>query len=277
MKPIELKFLLKLVGEPGYRSAISKLNPNKATRASERDSICRDLTRRGIVDHVREVKQFKLEAAGKALLKQDLAELPLSESQLLVLKACANKIARPGDLSQILTTDRQAVIQDMETKGLVKAEKVQIGEVWLTELGKDYLLQEYTPSGTASISFNLMGNYLQFVRKQLQSNTVSSPHQPGLSKKEIVQLLDDEAVLQKICELDQELNTDNYLPLFYLRQALQPPFSREELDQVLYRLQATDRIELSTLQEGHQYTDEQLDAGIPQPLGGALFFVIVLD
>ncbi|WP_416666298.1 hypothetical protein [Egbenema bharatensis] len=277
MKAVELKFLLKLLGESGYRAPISKLNPNKQTRAAERDNLCRELTKRGIVDHVREVKQFKIEAAGKALLKQDVSQLPLTESQWMALKACETKTARPGDLSKILASDRQSVIQDVETKGLIKAEKVQIGEVWLTDLGQEYLAREYEPTGTPTISLSLLGNYLQFMRKRLQGGGEYRPSEQLSPQKKTMQLLDDEAVLQKVRELDQELNTDNYLPIFYLRQALQPPFSRDELDQVLYRLQSADRIELSTLQEGRQYTAEQIDAGIPQPLGGALFFIEVID
>jgi hypothetical protein len=42
-------------------------------------------------------------------------------------------------------------------------------------------------------------------------------------------------------------------------------------------LQSTERIELSTLQEGRQYTSDQIEAGIPQPLGGPLFFIEVMD
>lgn len=284
MKAIELKFLLKLLGEPDYRAPLVKLSPSSKTSVSERKNICIELTKRGIVAHSREVQQFKLEAAGKALLKQDLEQLPLTESQLAVLKACETKSATPGKLSKILPSDRQAAIQDLETKGLIKAEKEKITEVWLTDLGKEYLIQEYTPTGTPTISLNLLGNYLQLMRKQMQVSHSTSPTVPSSTaqftqpvSEEAIKLLDDEAILQKIRELDQKFNADNYLPIFHLRQAVQPPFSRDELDQVLYRLQATDRIELSTLQEGRQYTDEQIDAGIPQPLGGSLFFIVVLD
>jgi hypothetical protein len=76
--------------------------------------------------------------------------------------------------------------------------------------------------------------------------------------------------------LDQEHNTNNYLPLFYLRDKLQPPFTREELDQVLYRLEGSDKIQLSSLTEAEGYTEEQLRAGISQPIGGALFFIKVI-
>ncbi|MGB7059636.1 MAG: hypothetical protein WBD58_18175, partial [Geitlerinemataceae cyanobacterium] len=67
---------------------------------------------------------------------------------------------------------------------------------------------------------------------------------------------------------------DNYLPIYHLRQQLQPPLSREELDRSLYQLQRDDTIELSSLQEAIHYTSEQIDAGIPQQIGGPLFFII---
>ncbi|NEO79496.1 MAG: transcription factor RcaD, partial [Moorea sp. SIO4G3] len=73
----------------------------------------------------------------------------------------------------------------------------------------------------------------------------------------------------------QELGTENYLPLFHLRQKLQPPLSREELDKALYSLQAEDKIDLSALQEANMYTEEQIEAGIPQNTGGRLFFIMV--
>jgi len=55
------------------------------------------------------------------------------------------------------------------------------------------------------------------------------------------------------------MNTENYLPIFHLRQ--RTSLSREKLDQALYRLQQNDQIELSSLQHV-TYTPEQIDAGI---------------
>ncbi|PSO60788.1 MAG: transcription factor RcaD, partial [Cyanobacteria bacterium QH_2_48_84] len=56
---------------------------------------------------------------------------------------------------------------------------------------------------------------------------------------------------------------------------LQPPLSREDLDWALYRLEKNNQIELSALQETMQYTTEQIQAGIPQDVGGSLFFIVV--
>jgi hypothetical protein len=64
----------------------------------------------------------------------------------------------------------------------------------------------------------------------------------------------DEQILQIIEKLDSELGTENYLPIFHLRQKLQPPMSRDELDQALYRLQKIDKIELRGLVHAQDYT-----------------------
>ncbi|MDJ0532937.1 MAG: hypothetical protein QNJ70_10665 [Xenococcaceae cyanobacterium MO_207.B15] len=85
----------------------------------------------------------------------------------------------------------------------------------------------------------------------------------------------DEDILQTIIGLDRELGTNNYLPIFHLRNKLQPPLSRKELDDALYRLQLQDKLELSSLVEAVHYTKEQIDAGIPQDVGGSLFFLMV--
>lgn len=53
--------------------------------------------------------------------------------------------------------------------------------------------------------------------------------------------------------------------------------TRQEQDSALYRLCADDRIELSTLQDVRAYTSEQIKAGIPQDIGGSIFFIVVED
>lgn len=275
MKPIELKFVLKLLGHEGYRAPISKLNPSDKTSASDRDKICKDLASRGIVAYSHEVKQFKIEPAGKALLKQDIANLPLTAQQLTVLKACEDKMIKPGDLKLVPSEERQPVIQDLEVKGFIKIDKAQIKEVWLTQEGQKYLKEDYKCSGTATISLNLLQSYLLFLRRSTQltpENLQDTSIAPLMVDKP-----DDEEILQIIQSLDYEYGTNNYLPIFYIRQKLQPSMSREEVDQALYRLQRQKKIQLSTLQEGFRYTSEQVSAGILQPLGGPLFFIRITD
>lgn len=88
-----------------------------------------------------------------------------------------------------------------------------------------------------------------------------------------VQPTDDE-ILDAIIQLDEENGTDNYLPIFHYRAKF-PNLSRKEQDLALYRLEASDKIELSALQETRAYTVAQVEEGIPQDIGGRLFFIIV--
>ena len=72
------------------------------------------------------------------------------------------------------------------------------------------------------------------------------------------------------------VGSENYLPIYHLREKLQPPLTREALDSLLYELQRTDRIELSSLHNQDDYSDRQMSAGISQSNGGALFFISVI-
>ena len=84
----------------------------------------------------------------------------------------------------------------------------------------------------------------------------------------------DDKVLEKIVQLDEENGTDNYLPIFHYRAAFSH-LSRKQQDEALYRLEASDRIKLSALQEVRSYTPEQINEGISQDVGGRLFFIVV--
>ena len=84
--------------------------------------------------------------------------------------------------------------------------------------------------------------------------------------------VDDNMIYQAIADLDESHKTDNYLPIFYLRNQFRS-LSREKLDQALYRLQAANKIDFSTLAEVEAYTTEQIDAGISQVVGGRLFYI----
>jgi hypothetical protein len=170
--------------------------------------------------------------------------------------------------------ERDAILQRFHERGLIEAEtkiKRQKPEVWLTERGQEYLRDEYNPKGTATISLDLLNNYLRFLRKsqRVQPDGVSPVLAVTMSQPS------DEEILQIIQNLDQELNTGNYLPIFYLRQKLEPPLSREDLEEALYRLEGNDQIELSALVEASRYSKEQINAGIKQRTGSPLFFIKV--
>jgi predicted transcriptional regulator len=264
--------------------------------ATQRQTVIQDLVAKGLVESPYEVKRFEITSSGKALLQQDTSQLPVSAQQLLVLKACSKKAIAPGEV-KLPAAERQTVIQDLIAKGYLRSLENLTKEVWLTERGCVFLREDCNPTGTETISLNLLQNYLRFLRKGM---TVSSPvPEPQLlsaapdshpasvlssvssdsvnsdSVNSDTEHLPDAEILQMIRELDQALGNRNFLPIFHLRHRLQSVISRGELDAALYRLQDSDAIELSSLQETDAYTTEQISAGIAQGMGGALFYISV--
>ncbi|MDB9439033.1 transcription factor RcaD [Dolichospermum lemmermannii CS-548] len=281
METKELKFILKLLGCPNYRTGLSSSIFDSFK--SEKNKICRDLGELEYVDYSREISTVKILPPGQALLKLDSAQLPIDDKELKVLEKIgksSGKIA-PSEIkvSSLKSDERDAILKTLSERGLIAIEikmKRLKAEVWLTERGIEVLRDEYNPEGKANIDFNLLGNYVRFLRKNLRfkSEQVSTPDHVE-SYSDITSNISDEEILETIKKLDRELGTENYLPIFHLRQKLQPPLLRDDLDQALYRLQKSDKIDFSTLQEVSAYTPEQIDAGIPQNIGGQLFFLIV--
>ncbi|MCF4967108.1 transcription factor RcaD [Nostoc sp. CMAA1605] len=278
----ELKFLLKLLGCPNYRAGLSTNTFNSFK--TEKNKICRALGDRELVDYSREIATVKILSAGQALLKLPAGQLPITDKERKVLEkiSSAGKIA-PSKITSVKAAERDAILKTLSERGLIETElqlKKSKAEVWLTERGVECLRDDYTPNKSSNpvISQELLGNYLRFLRKTLRvkPETESILSTPSVeSSVETIINITDEEILQTIDKLDKELGTQNYLPIFHLRQKLQPPLSRDELDQALYRLQAQDKIDFSTLQEASIYTPEQIDAGIPQNIGGSLFFIAV--
>lgn len=108
------------------------------------------------------------------------------------------------------------------------------------------------------------------------SATAIVPLTPSDADENTTDDISDDDILETVKVLDEEHLTDNYLPIFLYRAAL-PQLTRQQQDEILYRLEASDRIELSTLQEMRSYAPEQIKAGISQDIGGPLFFIIVTD
>ena len=304
-----LKFILKLLGCKNYRS---RLSASAFNSFKNKNKICQDLGDRELIDYTREIGSTRILPAGQALLKLDIAELPIKDKELKVLKRIgqASGAITPGQIkiSSLRTHRRDAILKSLNEKGLIEVEtkvKRQRAEVWLTERGIKYLRDDYNPhkGNSPVVSLDLLNNYLRFLRKTLSvkpisedisasltsissnstiSNSTSSnstsPNSQSLvqdSTAKKVTDISDEEILQTIQDLDRELGTENYLPIFHLREKLQPPLSREQLDKALYRLQGNDRIDFSTLQEANAYTPEQINTGISQNVGGPLFFISI--
>lgn len=269
----EFNFVLKLLGCANYRAPIAEVKPSMRTKSADRDRICRRLCDRGLLDCEEEIVLLKIAPPGKALLKLNTTNLPISKAELKVLNACAESSIAPSETG-LKPEERQDAMRSLVERGLAIIEKTRIADVWITEEGLTYLRDEYAPSGAAlAVSLDLLTNYLRFLRKSVpHSPTPSATPTPQLTAFTDKPSLDE--IVQTIGMLDRLLGTDNYLPIYHLRQQLQPPLSREELDRSLYQLQRDDTIELSSLQEAIHYTSEQIDAGIPQQIGGPLFFII---
>jgi predicted transcriptional regulator len=276
MNTNELKFMLKLLGYPSYRCNWSLF------RDKEKTKVCQELERREYVDYSREIVSAQILPAGKALLQIETSQLPITAEELKVLE----KIAKAGKkivtseikITKLKSDQKEVILKTLGERGLIKTElkiKKNQAEVWLTDRGLEFLRSEYIPNKTYSlaISLELLGNYIRFLRKNV------IPTDPSGAKPVVDKITDrkitDEEILQTIKNLDRELGTENYLPIFHLREKLQPPLLRDEVDQALYRLQKSDKIDFSSLQEVTAYTPEQIDAGIPQNIGGQLFFIMV--
>lgn len=273
METNELKFLLILLGCSDYRSPLAA---KWFDSIKSKEKIVGDLGERGLVDFDRGIASVKILPPGQAIIEGS-EESTLTPKQLRILENISKAVEKiaPSKVAgkSIKSSERDAILHRFQEQGLVEIEmaiKRQKAEVWLTPQGEEYLRDEFVPSpGTNPVfSFNLMTNYISFFRKFVQKPDNSAA-------AVLTNNLSDEQIIQIIRDLDRELGTENYLPIFHLRDKLQPPFYRKDLDRVLYRLQQEDKIDMSSLQEASAYTPEQIDAGIPQDVGGPLFFISV--
>jgi hypothetical protein len=264
----ELKFLLILLGFPNYRASLVNRGFNTIKGKGQ---LCQTLAERGWVDYTKEITSVKLLPAGKALLELEESPLTITPQALKVLKAIAQQPSKVKVTElKLKSSDRQSILGGLGEKGLIELEQALAktkAEVWLTPTGSIYLREDYHPQGNRPvISLDLLHNYLQFLRHPQATTLGESAPSGGVN-------ISDAEILQTIKSLDKELGTENYMPLFELRRYLS--LSRDYLDQALYRLQRSDQIELGSLQEVSAYTSEQIDAGIPQNIGGPLFFITV--
>ena len=288
LKAIELKFLLSLVSFEGYRSSITKVTPNSKTKRAEKDKACEALVSQGYVECSRKISKFVIAGPGKELLKNaDNLPVKLDEQEQKVLESCSQTIT-PGQLGKKPAGDLQPLLRNLVDRGLIKASKESIQEVWLSAQGKRFLREEYVPEGSWDVTASKLGAYVKFLREadstetEERSSTQSLPtSQPGSLLNSDMPIgsqskPDKQTVLQQIQQLDRLVGNKNYLPIFHLRDELQPPLTRSELDSILYALQREGKIDISSLHDQGKYTQEQMAAGIRQDNGGYLFFLSVL-
>ncbi len=272
MEVIEIKFLLKLLSCNNHRTTISKIRLGKSIKASVRNQVCMRLFELGLVQFTEKIVKIKINAEGKAALDSDSKRL--TSLQLKVLKACQNKGIPPSGTRISPNQGRLALISELARLGLITT-STKVHEVWLTDSGRKYLASEYTPTGGGNIilSKKMLTNYLEFLRgyfstAQQNEQVTPVPAAELPANKDV----DDNEIFQTICDLDQHHQTENYLPIFHLRNQF-PSLSREKLDKALYRLQKSGKIDFSTLASVEAYTPEEIEAGISQVIGGSLFYI----
>jgi len=262
----ELKFLLKLLDCKENRAYLAS---SAFRNFPDKEKIAVKLAADGLIDLAEEIATVKIAPPGIALLNLPLDRLPIDRVEFQIL----DRISRyPGieakqinikiKEKQLRLKEIKKILASLSDRGLIVVEKElkkQKAEILLSPKGKECIEK--------------VNKYFQSLRRLPGENIDKMIVEAADPSKDV--RLSDEVILQTIRDLDAKLGTDNYLPIFYLRQELQPPLSREELDRSLYNLQRHDKIELSSLQEGMHYSSEQLEAAIYQGVGRRLFFIIV--
>lgn len=278
LKSIELKFLLKLLSFDDYRSKIGDIKPNSKTPVSDIRRICEHLVARGYVECNREILEFVISASGKTLLVTGVENLPIqpSSQEMRVLEVAKRKVT-PGKLGKkVPPAERQDLLHNMAERGLIDVKKAAIKEAWLSVQGKQFLKESCEPTGNGMVTATMLGNYVRFLRSSGIGPAVQwkkGSVEPGPLEQGTI---DTDIVLSRIKQLDQQVGNDNFLPIFYLREKLQPPLTRSELDSMLYALQREGKIDLSSLHDQGKYSQSQMAAGIMQDNGGYLFFISIL-
>ena len=283
-----LKFLLELVNCEDYRSKLTDVRNVGA--AQLRDDSCEGLLSRSYVECSKEISKFIISGAGKELLNKDVENLPITDKEVSVLKACTKKVT-PGQLGKkVPPNERQELLWNLSDRGLIEISETKVIDVWLSAQGRRFLLEEFSPKGGWTLSANKVGYYVKFLRENVnrQQPQQSVSDQPSAPQRLLNRVIDAipigsqndkpnaQAVLQQIKQLDQQVGNKNYLPIYHLRKALQSSLTRDELDNILYSLQREGRIDLDSLHDQGNYTSDQVSAGIRQDNGGYLFFVSVL-
>ncbi len=119
----ELKFVLKLLGCPNYRSSLSA---GGFKDFKGKDKICRDLGDRGLVDYSREIASVKILPAGRALLKTAKDQLPLTPNEVKVLeslsKASGKVTPSKINVKSVKSGERDAILQRFHDRGLIEVE-----------------------------------------------------------------------------------------------------------------------------------------------------------
>ncbi len=237
LSAVESKVIDYLAAQPNARAVITAVQPNPKTTQQARDRACLQLFARGLLDYAYRVTQLAISPSGRLLLNLQTTSLPLTPLELWTLQACRVSGTSPDRLAKVPEADRQRVVRQLADRQLIKVKKRQILEVWLTLAGQQY---------AATIG----------------CHGWVSAHEPPLRLMPVRSAAELLAVLPSI---DPQGTAAPTIPIFQLRDQLQPPLTAAQLDSYLLQLHRQDQVELTRLQVVEPYSDRQIAAGLQPP------------
>lgn len=276
-----LKILLKLLGKNNYQGKINEIKPQSKTSINLTQKLCYELHSQKLISIEEKNISIKITNQGIELLDKINC---LDNLEQKILKQCQNENLKISKIKITPARKRDLIIHKLEEKQLITIIEKKIHSVELKEKAQQFLAEEYLTEGLGNISLtkSLLNIYLTFIRNYFNRKNQEKISLPQDITTEVKKenpnknkpiTADD--ILQTIIKLDQQLNTDNYLPIFHLRNKYKSVLPRQELDNMIFALQKDNKISLSRLVDASQYTPEEYDAGIPQSIGYPIFYLIV--
>ncbi len=260
-----IKLLLKLVAFPSDAGAINAkgMAPNSKTSLTLCRRLARELARHELIEAPPQIIKIHTTEAGTQAAFDPA--IPLEPTVRRLLKdARRGGITPRHQATRALGADPEPPLRQLERQGLVTLDEA-IHWIRLTEAGRRFLREDYRPTQTSGqFTPQMLGNYAAFLRAELGTTPPAIPPKT----------LDAEALYQTVERLQQDA-PGGLVPLYAVREAVEPPLDRASTDAHLYALAREDRIELITVQEQSNFTPQQLAAGIPQRVGGPLFYVTI--
>ena len=159
-----LKLLLKLVAHPGYHAPLEELKPAPKMTKSDLMAIAQMLRDQGVITYQSEIERFGLTPRGRMLFRVEMAARPVTPDEWLILQGCRKGTITSDQMSaKVPPSARQALLQNLEQRELIKVMRRGAADVQLTPAGEDFLYH-YRPSGSqAVLSLDLLTHYLNFM------------------------------------------------------------------------------------------------------------------
>jgi len=187
---------------------------------------------------------------------------PLDAERARIVERCRGRARAPAAAvgRRIDAARRGLLLAELAREGHLKPSR-EILTVTVTPAGRGALAWDWEPPARGLLPMRLVGEALRTVRNARDGvpRTEASP---------------DLAV--EIARIDRESGCGGHVPIHLLRERLNGRLSREETDRQLFALEEAGRLRMTTLQDGHAYTRQQYEAGIPSRIGGPRFFLALV-